>query len=568
MRVEVRTTLAWLALAELAGELFELAGRRASLVEGLRELMASDVVALDEALTAYLAEERVSLLDTHPGTAVRIAGYERLIDPAAAAQPASGDPALELIRGGAGWLAEHEGDLIDSELPLTSWQEVAVVGGDRAAVDAARWLAEHLQRAGVTEGVRYADVLAAAESVRWADLGRYLVDDDEDPEAGVREALGTVLVAGLVEAGAARHVLHWPDAPVPVTIADGAPLDAADVVAGAAERPAALGEYLSAQGLDLTTSPGADAGGEPRLLAAMTVLRGPWPGLADGLVYSTGLAFVPTGKSKVGALVKDRPQERMETLLQQRLADLQAQPGAVWIALDDIEAAQIAGLLDPAIDLRLRDGRLVVIRASSETESIEDPQDTLRYLLGRRATKGAWTGAASAAATALTPGAVASWLWRDLFARLGWGLLVATVIAGALFGMQADRYSVLSNQEGMQPATVTVLHAATDKGVQVRFLDPALRRAALDDPPEKGAVATLDRSVFIDPAALRTGQEVSILVRADDPTWYAQQPGAQLDQSEYYVSAVAAAAALVLAVAAFAVSWRRLRRTYGPGGRS
>jgi hypothetical protein len=168
----------------------------------------------------------------------------------------------------------------------------------------------------------------------------------------------------------------------------GEPLGAGSVVHTALSEPdgpARLRLWLAEHGVDVAAVTGTPVEHKPRLLAATALMAGPWQGRRDGSFWTTGLLFVEPGPEATrrvpGAQARARQEERVHATAAEGLEALRSRPGSTWIAVEDVVSARVRGLVDPKVDLRLRDDTVLEIRGKAESESFNEPQDVLRELL-------------------------------------------------------------------------------------------------------------------------------------------------------------------------------------------
>lgn len=383
----------------------------------------------------------------------------------------------------------------------------------------------------------------------------------EQTRTAAIDAVATVMAAALVEAGAARYELSWPEV-TRLVDADGSVIDLPAVVTAAASGDiddAASGQrdtlatYLAARGVDLDREPNPQAGA-PRLYGFITQMKleatEAAEGAVDVMVWTNGLLLVPTRRSALAtALVKDfGVGDRVEALATRPFCALVEEPGARHLALADIEAATVPDVGRLRIDIKLRDGQLVGLRSTMESFELDDIRLALRQLMGDRVGDEAWSATGGVRPR---PGIV-SWFVHDTVARVG---LVAGLIAlffGAFWYSNVEFNTVMSRTEQLitVPASVT---AIDENWFTVRF----------DDPPA-GLPETVeyDDTYFGDPTNLAVGSEVTMLVHPSDPEYYALEQGMTVDRSDETLRAVGTGVTLAGTVGAFAWSLQRRRRSY------
>lgn len=292
MHAMVRADLTWRVLEENYLSLFELAGRRAPVREGMHRLMAANAETLPAAVARVLADDRQHGWDSHPPLRECIAHFEAAARAGAPEPPWSPDaaaPAYDLLGGGAPWLDAAEGQLAIQQFPLASWDEV-IVRGMRQQVDAeAERTGARARSHGLGDGSLHA-----------------LFSLIDRPEQGLApEDVVAVLVAPVLSAmlavGAARVVPSW-TGEARFTGPDGADLDIGERIAAAvrARTSAELRTWLAGLGVDVTSARAVTD--VPQWLAAASHVTGPWEGRRDVHLWTTGvLALPPLDKATVKA---------------------------------------------------------------------------------------------------------------------------------------------------------------------------------------------------------------------------------------------------------------------------
>lgn len=386
MRRMVEIDLAWSILNENYVGLFEPAGARAPLGEGLRRILADNADRIGAMVDGHLVTEKQRGDDTHPPARARIAAFEAMAGGAVPPPVDGAEPATSLLTDGEGWLNLAEGDLFVQDLPLVTWDEVVARAGAQTAVLSAGEITHHLAAQGAVESRDLGATLGLLEREGAPAFGARFAPKatgEELHEAGV-EVLGTLVEAAVVTAGRARHAVNW-SGPWQVVGHDGEPLETTRVVDEALttpEGPARLRGWLAAQGVDLALEATERFAVRPQLLAATTLMTGPWDGRRDGYFWTTGLLFVEPGDEATsrmpGAQSRGRQEERVGRTVALGLDAMRALPGARWIGVEDVAAITVRGLVDPKVDLRLASGEVLKIRGKADSESFEDARDALR----------------------------------------------------------------------------------------------------------------------------------------------------------------------------------------------
>lgn len=389
--------VAWSVLNDRYVPLFEAAGARAPLHTGMRSLLEANQEPIAEAVAERLATERRRGDDTHPTMRERIAAFEArgAVDATAPegseeAEGADGDlPATSLLDDPDAWLSRVEGGLLVAELPLASWEDVVQRAGAQSAAVSAGEIVNHLVAQGAAEGRDLGSALSVLERDDRPFGSWFARGSAEQVDAEAHEVLDVLVESALVGAGAARHQVNW-SGPWVLVDSNGSAVDTSALVHEALTGPGGasrLREWLVGRGVDLSTHGIGGVELRPRLLAATTLMVGPWEGRRDGYVWSTGLLFVEPGDEATripGAQSRNRQQERIGRTAAETLETLRARSGSIWIPLEDVTAARVRGLVDPKVDLRLTDGSLAEIRGKVDSESFEEPMDALRALFADR----------------------------------------------------------------------------------------------------------------------------------------------------------------------------------------
>lgn len=387
MRRMVEIDVAWTLLNDNYVGLFEAAGLRASLAEGLTQILGANATAIGAAVDQHLADGKRRSDDTHPPLRERIATFDAMPHVGAPTEDAA-RPATSLLTDADGWLARAEGELLVQALPLAPWAEVVERAGAQAAAATAGEITHHLVSNGAVTTKDLSSALALLDRGPEQPFGSWFAPGAkaEELDETSRGVLSTLVEAALVSAGSARHTPNW-SGPWQVLDRQGAPVDTEAIAAAALSRPdgsAWLGAWLTEQGVDLGTTPGERVAVRPYLLAVTTLMTGPWEGRRDGYFWSTGLLFLEPGAeatSKVpGAQSRGRQEERVGGTAAEGLDALRSRPGAWWIDGSQVVSARVKGLVDPKVDLRLTDGSVVELRGKADSQSFDDAHDALRFI--------------------------------------------------------------------------------------------------------------------------------------------------------------------------------------------
>lgn len=392
MRRLVAADLAWgLLLGSYLG-MFETSRSRASLTEGLRNILSHNdpEASVDE----VIASEKSSLADTHPPVRDRIRDFEAARAAGREERPWSGGdaPATSLLAGGVEWLTGAERTLLVVDRPLATWDEVVAEAGAQAVHHDATNVAAHLRNAGHGDGsLRSLLELADATSQPGAPgLGERLGagPDAEEADGVAAWALRSAVASRLVESGQARFAPRW-DGPMALVAPDGTELDLDVVVDEAVRRPdggTVLRGWLDRHGVGVTDgAPAAGVDLRPTWEAAMSNVTGPWDGRCDVHLYSTGLLALPLAREVVkedkSRSTTRHQAPRLRAAAAQDLDTLRAVPGALWWDVGDIAAGEADWGFRVKVGLRLADGTSHRLTTTLETELV-DP-DAVRGALSR-----------------------------------------------------------------------------------------------------------------------------------------------------------------------------------------
>ncbi len=383
MRTMARLDAAWAVLNHHFVGLFPLAGKRASLVEGMHHLMATNSEELGAIATEALTEERTSGAMTHPTLAERIATFEAAHARGEGAQPLPGGeaPAAELIAGGLEWLGTHEQQLFVQQLPLTTWDDVVTQAGrESIGADAVR-CSEALAAAGVGSGT-LSDAVALLETADLPPAGRLGAlltggDADEADEAA-SYVLSTLVINALLVNGKARFEARW-DAPERLVSMEGDPIDIEALVDAAVEDGGgvALRAWLTERGVDLAAPVRADEL-RPQWLGAMSNVAGSWAAQADVHIWSTGLLVLPLPEDVVKADKQRRKTEvqadRLQRSVSEGLDAGQRRAGSTWIAASAVKSAEMKSRMNLTVTLTMEEGTPVRLKATLETAMVPSPE--------------------------------------------------------------------------------------------------------------------------------------------------------------------------------------------------
>ncbi|MFT4295663.1 MAG: M48 family metallopeptidase [Micropruina sp.] len=367
MRAIVRADLTWRVLGEDYVWLFELAGRRASLREGMQQLLAANADELRPVVTRILAEEKQRASATHPPLRERIAHFEAAAQ-AGATEPSPpydpGLPAYELLTGGGAWLDAAEGGLTVQNWPLVSWHEV-IVRGIRQQVNAeAEQTGARARSKGLGDGRLY-----------------YLLALIEQPEPGsdpddVVAVLYAPVLSALLGVGAARVIPSW-TAEARFAAPDGSDLGITERLRAAvqARNSGPVRAWLAGLGVDVLNARAATD--VPQWLAAASHLTGPWEGRRDVHLWTTGILALPLDKAVVKEnkdQVSDKHQHpRLYCARSEGVDAGRRKPGALWWDAAQIVGADVTGRVKPRITFTLADRSTLAMTGTLETALVDSP---------------------------------------------------------------------------------------------------------------------------------------------------------------------------------------------------
>lgn len=381
MRALVGVELTWQVLEDDYLSLFELAGRRASIREGMRSLLAANADRIEPAVARALAEERHRATDTHPPLRERIGRFE-----AAARAGGTGPaptteanlPAYELLSGGGAWLDDAEGQLAIQLFPLSSWDDV-IVRAMRQQVDAdAEQTAALARDAGLGDGSLH-QLLS-------------LIEKPDEELDDLVDALFAPVLSAMLSAGAARVVPSWTTDAV-FTASDGSELDIAERLASAARAHDGreLRAWLAGLGVDVANARARTD--VPQWLAAASHLTGPWEGRRDVHLWTTGvLALPPLDKATINEnkqQISDKHQHpRLYLARAEGIEAARRSPETLWWDADRIAGAEISMRMKNRLTFTLADGDTVAMATTIESAyvgSLDELGDAVRYLGAPRA---------------------------------------------------------------------------------------------------------------------------------------------------------------------------------------
>lgn len=354
---------------------FDLAGRRASLGEAMRRIIAANRAAVDTAVEERLAMEQTSRYDTHPPTRERIAFFE-----AAPVRPESDDdttPALALLGGGSAWLDHAEGIFLTLDLPLASWDEVMNRAAERSLDDAASRIAKVMPELGFGDG-SLDSVLALIDQ---GDVIEKMASED-GPEA-FGETVGMlcdVILNALFAVGKARVEHHWTGSTQIIPIDDSGIMTSQRVIeAIEAGSSAGLRSWLAGLGVDVATArPSGNIAAE--WLAAISHIEGPWEGRRDVHFWSDGIVAMPPLSEETVRQNKDQfrdkhQHDRLYGLAERGAAFARELKGSLSWDAATIAGGEISGRFTLKMHIDFVDGSVLDMRSTAESALVPSGED-------------------------------------------------------------------------------------------------------------------------------------------------------------------------------------------------
>jgi Zn-dependent protease with chaperone function len=239
--LEIRPTAgAWDWYCHLFADLGVASGRRPEhLLTGFADFLDTpEVSARLEEVRETADDEKPSVYDTHPSTAVRV----RALDAPSAPVRERGERATALLDGPDQAFAAFERELYGTELTPTPLAELVPLAADDAARRHARVVDDLLQSRGRPPGLR--TVMQYLGNGMSRELVRHALPADLDPDgvtAATAAVLGGYLAAALLEGGQVEHRLDWPRGWVLVD-RSGVDLDLSGLVTEVMETPSRAAE--------------------------------------------------------------------------------------------------------------------------------------------------------------------------------------------------------------------------------------------------------------------------------------------------------------------------------------
>lgn len=376
LRAVLRAGIAEDILSEHLVSEFALAGRRASLGEGLRQILAANRAAIDEAVEEELAAEHTSGYDTHPAARERISRFDHA-SPARVDSLDGDAPALALLSGGSAWLDEAEGAFVASDLPLASWEEVATVFSARSLDDAASRVARSMVELGLGDG-GLDSVLSLIDTGNLVEQFSAEPGPEELDEA--ISMLCDVILAALFAVGKARVKVTWtgPHAIIP---SDGSGIMTSERVAAAIEASDSTGlrTWLTGLGVDISTArPSGHILSE--WLGAVSHVEGPWEGRRDVHLFSDGILAMPALDEETIRENKEQIREkhqhaRLYAVPERGAGSARALKDALWWDADAITGGQVGGTLRLRLSFLLDDGTELALHTTLESAFVPSPED-------------------------------------------------------------------------------------------------------------------------------------------------------------------------------------------------
>ena len=380
MRALVGVELTWQVLEDDYLSLFELAGRRASIREGMRSLLAANADRIEPAVARALAEERHRATDTHPPLRERIGRFE-----AAARAGGTGPaptteanlPAYELLSGGGAWLDDAEGQLAIQLFPLSSWDDV-IVRAMRQQVDAdAEQTAALARDAGLGDGSLH-QLLS-------------LIEKPDEELDDLVDALFAPVLSAMLSAGAARVAV----------LDDRGRLHGVRRLRTRHRRTARVRRPRPRRPgvARLAGRTRCRRGERPRqdrrsaVAGGREPLTGPWEGRRDVHLWTTGvLALPPLDKATINEnkqQISDKHQHpRLYLARAEGIEAARRSPETLWWDADRIAGAEISMRMKNRLTITLADGDTVAMATTIESAhvgSLDELGDAVRYLGAPRA---------------------------------------------------------------------------------------------------------------------------------------------------------------------------------------
>jgi Zn-dependent protease with chaperone function len=387
---------AWDFVLQHRVPMFDAAGARAPLHEAVARTLRVHEVEVQQVTDARIGAERPRWDASHPSTTARIAAFAEL---PAADSPVDDRPATVLVGGGPAGLAALEGDLLATDRPLSTWDDVVARAAARLLPERLDRLVVGLHAEGVLPTATPAALLQAVHDDPAA-LGSRLTDDPADAHEAAAEAARIVARGVLARTPGFQGALDDADELV-LRDTSGATIDTTTL----AGEPAGLIARLTALGgrpdlvVDAASLPVAEPSSVVLGALTMTIAQKPRR-LRDLLVCSDGLLLVPLRVgywAKLGGALTRHNQTRRIEELARRVRELKADPANEWIPEEAIAAAHLQ-IVPTRLTLSFTDGNRLQLALANEFQEIgllaEHP---LPALLGTRFHSGRPDRAARAA---------------------------------------------------------------------------------------------------------------------------------------------------------------------------
>jgi hypothetical protein len=336
------------------------------------------------------AQEERSRWDSHPPIGVRVATIEK------GPQVAGGGdrrPATALVSALGSLLEPVERGAFDfgdrRRVTFEDYTARATQAGHQETADALYRAAARVDGVGRPGLAAVLDLLRAGRQNALVEA--FLRPAEAADTDAVRERLSGALWSALATAMVAGRRAFWRHSwsdPVALVTADGAPYDLDPLVADLLSGPdgvARVRTWLHGIGFDETavvahqaaaTANGAD------VLAAVADMKVD-DVLSDVFILDKGLLVLPSPGKTDDARAKQRLRSLVGQLEPKVLA---AQPGARFLAYEDMVAARMVKRLPVGYELTLRDGRAVTIRDSFSTTELGKGLDALERVVDRLGT--------------------------------------------------------------------------------------------------------------------------------------------------------------------------------------